>query len=91
MYLLGNLDRSYLTTLGARGGLQSYPSRTKDPDRVDGEPRGQHIELGISEMNLFLLLGQRGLDAFLYGVTLAPEGGAHSPPSPPAWGWNCRA
>ena len=34
-YLLGDLDRSYLTRLRARGGLQSYPSRTKDPDRVD--------------------------------------------------------
>jgi pyruvate dehydrogenase E1 component len=34
-YLLGNLDRHYLTTLRARGGLQSYPSRTKDPDPVD--------------------------------------------------------
>ncbi|WP_431974205.1 transketolase-like TK C-terminal-containing protein [Micromonospora haikouensis] len=34
-YLLGNLDRSYLTRLRARGGLQSYPSRTKDPDGVD--------------------------------------------------------
>ncbi|MDI2125728.1 transketolase-like TK C-terminal-containing protein [Yinghuangia seranimata] len=32
-YLLGNLDRSYLTMLRAKGGLQSYPSRTKDPDR----------------------------------------------------------
>ncbi|GAA1800065.1 transketolase-like TK C-terminal-containing protein [Nostocoides veronense] len=34
-YLLGNLDRSYLPTLRAFGGLQSYPSRTKDPDPVD--------------------------------------------------------
>ncbi|SIR09850.1 transketolase-like TK C-terminal-containing protein [Micromonospora avicenniae] len=34
-YLLGNLDRSYLPRLRARGGLQSYPSRTKDPDGVD--------------------------------------------------------
>ena len=34
-YLLGNLDRSYLPTLRAFGGLQSYPSRTKDPDQVD--------------------------------------------------------
>ncbi len=34
-YLLGNLDRSYLTKLRQRGGLQSYPSRTKDPDPVD--------------------------------------------------------
>jgi len=34
-YLLGNLDRSYLTRLREKGGLQSYPSRTKDPDGVD--------------------------------------------------------
>ena len=34
-YLLGNLDRSYLTTLRDFGGLQAYPSRTKDPDQVD--------------------------------------------------------
>jgi pyruvate dehydrogenase E1 component len=34
-YLLGNLDRDYLPRLRARGGLQSYPSRTKDPDEVD--------------------------------------------------------
>src|ERR1700759_2796532 len=34
-YLLGNLDRSYLTELRSFGGLQSYPSRIKDPDPVD--------------------------------------------------------
>jgi pyruvate dehydrogenase E1 component len=34
-YLLGNLDRGYLTTLRAFGGLQAYPSRTKDPDAPD--------------------------------------------------------
>ncbi len=34
-YLLGWLDRRYLPTLRAFGGLQSYPSRTKDPDPVD--------------------------------------------------------
>ncbi len=34
-YLLGDLDRSYLSRLRQRGGLQSYPSRTKDPDQVD--------------------------------------------------------
>ncbi|MFF0108360.1 transketolase-like TK C-terminal-containing protein [Streptomyces hirsutus] len=34
-YLLGWLDRSYLTRLRDYGGLQSYPSRTKDPDPVD--------------------------------------------------------
>ncbi|WP_308169685.1 transketolase-like TK C-terminal-containing protein [Acrocarpospora catenulata] len=34
-YVLGDLDRSYLTTLRSFGGLQSYPSRSKDPDPVD--------------------------------------------------------
>ena len=34
-YLLGNLEKKYLTTLRSAGGLQSYPSRTKDPDVVD--------------------------------------------------------
>jgi pyruvate dehydrogenase E1 component len=34
-YLLGRLDRRYLTELRALGGLQSYPSRTKDPFPVD--------------------------------------------------------
>ena len=34
-HLLGNLGRDYLTTLRAFHGLQAYPSRTKDPDRVD--------------------------------------------------------
>lgn len=34
-YLLGNLEKEYLTSLRSAGGLQSYPSRTKDPDLVD--------------------------------------------------------
>src|SRR4051794_20294632 len=34
-YLLGSLDESYLTQLRAFGGLQSYPSRTKDPIPAD--------------------------------------------------------
>ncbi|WP_193045624.1 transketolase-like TK C-terminal-containing protein [Mycolicibacterium baixiangningiae] len=34
-YLLGELDAKYLTTLRQFGGLQSYPSRVKDPDPVD--------------------------------------------------------
>ena len=34
-YLMGDLDRQWLTTLRQFGGLQSYPSRTKDHDRVD--------------------------------------------------------
>ncbi len=34
-YLTGELDRSYLTRLREFGGLQAYPSRTKDPDVAD--------------------------------------------------------
>lgn len=34
-YLTGELDRSYLTRLRRKGGLQAYPSRTKDPDVAD--------------------------------------------------------
>ena len=34
-YLFGRLERPALETLRAFGGLQSYPSRTKDPDPVD--------------------------------------------------------
>ncbi|HWG09601.1 MAG TPA: pyruvate dehydrogenase [Solirubrobacteraceae bacterium] len=34
-YLLGSLEQSYLPRLREFGGLQSYPSRSKDPDPVD--------------------------------------------------------
>jgi pyruvate dehydrogenase E1 component len=34
-FLLGRLDASYLPRLREFGGLQSYPSRSKDPDPVD--------------------------------------------------------
>jgi pyruvate dehydrogenase E1 component len=34
-YLLGQLDAAYLTTLREFGGLQSYPSRLKDPVPAD--------------------------------------------------------
>lgn len=34
-YLTGELDGLYLTRLREYGGLQAYPSRTKDPDVSD--------------------------------------------------------
>ena len=34
-YLLGSLDEEHLGTLREYGGVQSYPSRTKDPDPAD--------------------------------------------------------
>lgn len=42
-------------------------------------PTGQHIELGISEMNLFMLLGQLGLGAELFGQHLFPIGTLYDP------------
>lgn len=42
-------------------------------------PRGQHIELGISEMNLFMLLGMLGLSAELCGQQLIPIGTVYDP------------
>jgi pyruvate dehydrogenase E1 component len=42
-------------------------------------PRGQHIELGIAEHNLFLLLGALGLTRELSGVTLLPIGALYDP------------
>lgn len=43
------------------------------------DPSGQHIELGISEMNLFMLLGMLGLSAELCGQHLIPIGTVYDP------------
>ncbi|MBS0565351.1 MAG: transketolase [Proteobacteria bacterium] len=42
-------------------------------------PAGQHIELGIAEMNLFLLLGAAGLSHSLFGERLFPIGTVYDP------------
>ncbi len=42
-------------------------------------PEGRHIELGISEMNLFLLLGQLGLTQEMHGEQLFPVGTLYDP------------
>ena len=42
-------------------------------------PSGHHIELGISEMNLFLLLGQLGLSHEHHGELLLPVGTVYDP------------
>tara|TARA_R110000782_G_scaffold189124_1_gene279104 strand:- start:2804 stop:5176 length:2373 start_codon:yes stop_codon:yes gene_type:complete len=42
-------------------------------------PAGQHIELGIAEMNLFLLLGAAGLSHSLFGERLIPIGTVYDP------------
>ena len=42
-------------------------------------PSGQHIELGIAEHNLFLLLGALGLSREILGETLLPIGTLYDP------------
>jgi pyruvate dehydrogenase E1 component len=42
-------------------------------------PDGQHIELGIAEMNLMLMLGAAGLSHSLFGQRLIPVGTVYDP------------
>jgi pyruvate dehydrogenase E1 component len=42
-------------------------------------PRGQHFELGIAEMNLFILLSALGLSHSLFGERLIPIGTLYDP------------
>jgi pyruvate dehydrogenase E1 component len=42
-------------------------------------PGGQHLELGIAEMNLFLLLGAAGLAHSLFGERILPIGTVYDP------------
>jgi pyruvate dehydrogenase E1 component len=42
-------------------------------------PKGQHVELGIAEQNLFLLLGAAGLTHALTGARLLPIGTVYDP------------
>jgi pyruvate dehydrogenase E1 component len=41
--------------------------------------QGQHVELGIAEHNLFLMLGALGLSADLFGARLLPIGTVYDP------------
>ena len=54
---------------------ENIPSTAK----WDFVPEGQHIELGIAEMNLFLLLGAAGLSHSLFGKRLLPVGTLYDP------------
>jgi pyruvate dehydrogenase E1 component len=67
-YLTGELDRSYLTTLRQRGGLQAYPSRTKDPDVADFSTGS--VGLG-AVAPLFSALTRRYLDSHVGGLAPA--------------------
>jgi pyruvate dehydrogenase E1 component len=45
----------------------------------DHTPQGQHIELGIAEMNLFILLSALGLSHSIFGERLLPVGTLYDP------------
>ncbi len=59
-YLLGHLERAKLATLRSYGGLQPYPSRTKDPDDVDFSTGS--VGLGVA-MSIFAALTRDYLGA----------------------------
>jgi pyruvate dehydrogenase E1 component len=45
----------------------------------DASPKGQHIELGIAEMNLFILMSALGLSHAINGERLLPVGTLYDP------------
>ena len=49
------------------------------PQRWEMSPQGQHLELGIAEMNLFLALGAAGLSHTLFGERVIPIGTLYDP------------
>ena len=56
-----------------------YDAMEDSPLRWRVGPRGQHIEMGIAEMNLVLLLGQLGLSWDVQGETVFPIGTLYDP------------
>ena len=53
--------------------------KVASPQKWRMAPAGQHIELGIAEHNLFLLLGQLGLADKFWGERLLPIGTVYDP------------
>ena len=83
-------DVTVSTNLGAFVNRRGLFARSEQADIFRDErvpsaqkwrfsPQGQHIELGIAEMNLFLLLGAAGLSHSLFGERLLPVGTVYDP------------
>lgn len=83
-------DVTVSTNLGPwvnRRGLFSMETRDDifkerglmSPQKWEMSPKGQHIELGIAEMNLFLTLAAAGLSHSLFGERLIPVGTLYDP------------
>ena len=83
-------DVTGTTSLGPWVNRRKLFARKAQPDvfrenriastaKWDFAPDGQHLELGIAEMNLFLLLGAAGLSHQLFGKRIIPIGTVYDP------------
>ncbi len=68
----GLFRRQELPDIFRKAGIPS-------PQKWQGNPAGQHVELGIAEHNLFLMLAAAGLAAPLFGARLFPIGTVYDP------------
>ncbi len=67
--------------LFARNEMADLFRKERIPSTFNWEfsPRGQHIELGIAEMNLFIMLSALGLSHSIFGERLLPVGTLYDP------------
>jgi pyruvate dehydrogenase E1 component len=67
--------------LYARKSMADVFKRERIPSTFSWEfaPEGQHFELGIAEMNLFIMLSAMGLSHSLFGERLLPIGTLYDP------------
>ena len=83
-------DVTVSTNLGAWVNRRGLFAREGMPDTFKAEripstfnwtssPEGQHVELGIAEMNLFILLSALGLSHSIFGERLLPVGTLYDP------------
>jgi pyruvate dehydrogenase E1 component len=72
------VNRRGVFALRERGELPDQ-ARITSPQKWTVSPNGQHIELGIAENNLFILLAALGLAAPLFGARLFPIGTVYDP------------
>ena len=83
-------DVTVSTNLGAWVNRRGLFSKEKMADLFKAEripstynwtfsPKGQHMELGIAEMNLFLMLSALGLSHSVFGERLLPVGTLYDP------------
>jgi pyruvate dehydrogenase E1 component len=74
----GWVNRRGLFAKGERGDT-FREERVVSAQKWEFSPAGQHLELGIAEMNLMLLLGAAGLSHSLFGERLLPVGTVYDP------------